>query len=85
MVTALFALDLLILKVAAEGTGRGPIGNAASMASQVVAGGGFPFKGQPPGNSGDRHTRTECRQDPIKPRGHLARLPVRSKSAGLKV
>jgi hypothetical protein len=49
------------------------------------AGGGFPFKGQPPGNSGDRHTRTECRQDPIKPGGHLARQPVRSKSAGLKV
>jgi hypothetical protein len=35
---------LLILKVAAEGTGRGPIGNAASMASQVVAGGGGPSR-----------------------------------------
>ncbi len=36
--TDLFALNLFMLKVAGEGTGRGRIDNAASTASQVVAG-----------------------------------------------
>ena len=36
VVTDLFTLNLFMLKVAGEGTGRGQIGNAASMASQVV-------------------------------------------------
>jgi hypothetical protein len=39
-VTDLFALNLFMLKVAGEGIGRGQIGNAASMATQVVVGTG---------------------------------------------